>query len=288
MLTGMPQPICPYIYIAEVSPVLNLIDVRATSGNKSLKKKIMQELEKQLDKLGSALASHITPLDVVRAARHHSSSQPRGRRGVDDADAIPQRPPAHCQRIPISCFYAVPRAVGKVPPPNISSSSVAIHRLTAEVSSSEYAVRSDERSVDRIDGQGEIPRSRGTTSLFRNVVRRSLSRGPRQSPGGHHHQYHVGFQCEIWQWSSRELSRISTYLSMANSNRENRVGDGIRVTASTGKGPMTMKRTRTNVYSDETVQDLYANTYRIDSPSAFRSWLLLDPRYLSHTPLVRM
>lgn len=74
VLKGMPQPICPYIYIAEVSPVLNLIDVRATSGNKLLKKKIMQELEKQLDKLGSAMASHITPFDV--RSRHHS--QPRG------------------------------------------------------------------------------------------------------------------------------------------------------------------------------------------------------------------
>lgn len=75
VLKGMPQPICPYIYIADVSPVLNLIDVRATSGNKLLKKKIMQELEKQLDKLGSAMASHITPFEVVRG-RHHS--QPRG------------------------------------------------------------------------------------------------------------------------------------------------------------------------------------------------------------------
>lgn len=62
-LKGMPQPICPYVYSTEKSPVLNLIDVRKNTGSKLLKKRIMQELEKQLDKLGNTMASHLTPFD---------------------------------------------------------------------------------------------------------------------------------------------------------------------------------------------------------------------------------
>lgn len=59
VLKGMPEPIHPYIYVADHAPTLALVDAKSTSKNKLLKKKIMQELEKQLDKVGRSLTGKL-------------------------------------------------------------------------------------------------------------------------------------------------------------------------------------------------------------------------------------
>jgi hypothetical protein len=63
-LKGMPAPIQPYVYMSTASPALTLADTKISPQNKLLKKKIMQTLDRQLDRLGISIQKTISPKDV--------------------------------------------------------------------------------------------------------------------------------------------------------------------------------------------------------------------------------